>query len=232
MTHNLSGLFKQCSIEMARRGQTRFVDYLSSTGIAAPTVEHDVSRLLRYSAIAPIDCLLAASATGLVPSQQPPEHFSDNASCNQYLLKHLERREYCIRTAQTDDLPALLLLEERCWAGQLRTPEAVLTQRIASDPQGQLVLTVDDAVVGVIYSQRIDTTETLDGVAVAQVDSLHNPEARVVQLLAVNILPEMQQQNLGDQLLEFMLIYRSLQKDVQAVVAITLCKNFDSTAGV
>ncbi|MEE7626363.1 SDR family NAD(P)-dependent oxidoreductase [Methylobacter sp. Wu8] len=231
MIDNLSELFKQCSIEMIKRGQTRFADCFISTGVAS-TAEHDISRLLQHSAIAPADCLMAASAAGLVPSHQPPAHFFDGISCNQYLLQHLERRGYCIRAAQSDDLPALLLLEERCWAGQLRTPEDVLTQRIARYPQGQLVLTVGDAVVGVIYSQRIDSADALDGIAVAQVDSLHNPEARVVQLLAVNILPDMQQQNLGDQLLEFMLIYRSLQKDVQAVVAITLCKNFDRTAGL
>ncbi|MCK9396268.1 MAG: phosphopantetheine-binding protein, partial [Methylobacter sp.] len=232
MTENLSELFKQCSTEMIRRGQARLADCFISTGTDTSTAEHDIGRLLQHSAIAPADCLLAASAAGLLPSHQPPGHFPDSASCNQYLLQHLERRRYCIRTAQADDLPALLVLEERCWAEQLRTPEAVLKQRIGRHPQGQLVLTVGDAVVGVIYSQRIDSADVLDGIAVTQIDSLHNPEATVVQLLAVNILPDMQQQNLGDQLLEFMLVYRSLQKDVQAVVAVTLCKNFDRTAGL
>lgn len=238
MTDKLSELFKQCSIEMINRGQTRLAGCCISTGIDASTFEHhnttidDISQLLQYSAIDPVDCLMAASSAGLVPSHQPPAHFLDSALCNQYLLQHLELRGYCIRTVQVDDLPELLLLEERCWAEQLRTPEAVLKQRIVRYPQGQLVLVVDGSVVGVIYSQRIDSTAPLDGIAVTQVDSLHNLEARVVQLLAVNILPEMQQQNLGDQLLEFMLIYRSLQIDVQSVVAITLCKNFDSTAGL
>src|SRR3546814_19295328 len=42
----------------------------------------------------------------------------------------------------------------------------------------------------------------------------------------------MQQLNLGDQLLEFMLIYRSLQNHVEAVTAVTLCRNFDRSGGL
>jgi len=231
MSDNLSELFKQCSIEMVRRGQTRIADCFISSGISGHNniSVDEIDRFLQHSTVDPVECLMAASAAGLLPAHQPPAHIPDTSS---YLLRHLELKEYCIRTAQTDDLPALLLLEQHCWAEQLRTPEAVLKQRIVRYPQGQLVLVIDDAVVGVIYSQRIDSANALNGIAVAQVDSLHNPAARTVQLLAVNILPQMQQQNLGDRLLEFMLIYRSLQKDVQSVVAITLCKNFDRASGL
>jgi acyl transferase domain-containing protein/enoyl-CoA hydratase/carnithine racemase/acyl carrier protein len=216
---------------MVRRDQTRIADCFISSGISGHNniFVDEIDRFLQHSAVDPVECLMAASAAGLLPAHQPPEHIPDTSS---YLFRHLELKEYCIRTAQTNDLPALLLLEQQCWTEQLRTPEAVLKQRIARYPQGQLVLVVDDAVVGVIYSQRIDSANALNGIAVAQIDSQHNPSARTVQLLAVNILPQMQQQNLGDQLLEFMLIYRSLQKDVQSVVAITLCKNFDRTSGL
>jgi len=231
MTDNLSKLFKQCSIEMVRRGQTRIADCFTSSGISGHNniSVDEIDRFLQRSDVDPVECLMAASAAGLLPAHQPPEHIPDTSS---YLLRHLELKEYSIRTAQTDDLPALLLLEQHCWAEQLRTPEAVLKQRIIRYPQGQLVLVIDDAVVGVIYSQRIDSANALKNITAAQIDSLHDQEARTVQLLAVNILPQMQQQNLGDQLLEFMLIYRSLQKDVQSVVAITLCKNFDRTSGL
>jgi hypothetical protein len=57
----------------------------------------------------------------------------------------------------------LVLLERRCWARPLRTPKEVLKRRIVRYPQGQLVLLVDDKVVGVVYSQRIKRVEKLDG---------------------------------------------------------------------
>ncbi len=238
MADNLSELFMQCSADMERCSQTQLADCFLPTGIDASIAEYettavdDIQQWLSHESVTPVEVLLAASSAGLIPTHQPPSQFPDNESCNQYLLQHLERRHYCIRTVQPDDLPALLLLEDSCWATPLRTSETVLTQRIDNYPQGQLVLEVDNRVVGVIYSQCIDSAGQLNGISVTEADSLHNAAATTVQLLAVNILPQMQQYNLGDQLLEFMLIYRSLQPAVQSVVAITLCKNFDRSTGL
>ncbi|MCK5356389.1 MAG: hypothetical protein KAJ63_14830, partial [Methyloprofundus sp.] len=236
MEDNLSELFTRCSAEMEQCGQAQIADLFLPTGINTTLAENGstvvkaVHQYLLDTSIIPSDCLLAASSAGLFLTHQPANNFSNHQSCNQYLVQHLERREYCIRVAQIDDLPALLLLEEHCWAKELRTPESVLKQRVSRYPEGQLVLVANNVVVGVIYSQCIESEGALTGISVDQVDSLHNLESSTVQLLAVNILPEMQQQNLGDQLLEFMLIYRGLQKAVQSVVAITLCKNFDRHA--
>ena len=235
---NLSELFKQCSIEMSRRGQLRFADCFFAAEIDNSIAElnsllvKEVQQLFESPSIDPVHCLMEASITALFPSQQPPKNLPIGLSCKQYLLHNLEHREYCIRAAQLGDLPELILLEESCWVEGLRTPAAVLKQRISSYPEGQLVLTLNDSIVGVIYSQCIETVDVLQGVSSDAVDTLHTSEARVVQLLAVNIVPEMQQKNLGDQLLEFMLIYRSLQQNVQSVVAVTLCKNFDRSASV
>ncbi|MGZ9709219.1 SDR family NAD(P)-dependent oxidoreductase [Glaciimonas sp. GNP009] len=188
--------------------------------------------LFQQSAIAPADCLLAAAEASLFVTRQPPADLPDAASCKKYLWQHLESRAYRIRPARADNLPALMALEEQCWGEPLRMPQSLIEQRILRYPQGQLVLLVGEVVVGVIYSQRIGAIEALDGVSATQIDALHDPDGAVAQLLAVNILPQMQQQNLGDQLLEFALIYCSLQPAVHAVAAITLCKHFDRAAGL
>jgi acyl transferase domain-containing protein/enoyl-CoA hydratase/carnithine racemase/acyl carrier protein len=218
MMQNLPELFQEMARNLVDGSQTACAD--------------GISRFLQQSEIDPAEFLLTAAGARLMPVQQPPAGLPDGNAVNQYLLQHMERRQYRIRVAQTDDLPALLALENLCWAQQLRTPETVLRQRIETYPQGQLVLLVGDAVAGVIYSQRISHADVLDGVSVAQVDALHDPQATVAQLLAVNVLPRMQQQNLGDQLLEFMLIRCSLQKELKSVVAVTLCRNYDRAAGV
>src|SRR5450830_302529 len=190
-----------------------------------------LEEIFRQGAMAPADCLLAAAQAGLFVAAQPTG-LADDAAVRSYLQQHLAPQPYRIRLAEAADMPALLTLEAQCWPQALRTPDNILAQRVARHPQGQLVLLSDDAVVGVIYSQLIGVVTALDGIAAAQVDSLHDAAVTVVQLLAVNVLPQMQQQNLGDQLLEFMLIYRSLQPQVQAVAAITLCKHFDAAGTI
>ena len=79
-------------------------------------------------------------------------------------------------------------IEECCWPQELRTTTLVLEQRIKDFAQGQLVLVVADTVVGVIYSQRIQKIDALNGISVAQIDTLHDSKGDIAQLLAVNIL--------------------------------------------
>nr|QEO74705.1 phosphopantetheine-binding domain-containing pro [uncultured bacterium] len=207
---------------MKQRDVVRLADLKQADGPSLTEIGREVRRLK----LDPVDCLLQAAAAGLLPTRQPPARLADDAARNRYLLRHLERRDFRVRPARNADLPALMLLERHCWAPALRTSKEVLKRRIARYPQGQLVLLIDDTIAGVIYSQRIKRVEKLDGTTAAEVDALHRPSAKTVQLLAINVLPEMQQRALGDQLLEFMLIYRSLQERVEQVVAITRCKSF------
>ncbi|MCP5003319.1 MAG: acyl carrier protein, partial [Planctomycetes bacterium] len=82
-------------------------------------------------------------------------------------------------------------------------------------------------VVGVIYSQRIAGAQEVEGETSSTVHRLHNDEGEVVQLLGVNIHPEAQNQNLGDQLLEFMLQRCTAMNGVKSVLGVTLCKDYD-----
>ncbi|MDO9105376.1 MAG: SDR family NAD(P)-dependent oxidoreductase [Methylovulum sp.] len=173
--------------------------------------------------------LMSAAAKGLFPY---PHALGKNTPIELLMPDHFERRAYQIRPAELKDLTALQHLEELCWAEPLRTPVAVLQDRVVSYPAGQWVLVVQDTIAGVIYSQRIADADALQHTSMARVADLHRDDGRIVQLLAVNILPTMQGQNLGDQLLEFMLLYCSLQTNVDAVLAISLCKNYDQHTGL
>ncbi|MCP4458659.1 MAG: GNAT family N-acetyltransferase, partial [Cytophagales bacterium] len=99
-------------------------------------------------------------------------------------------------------------------------------------PQGQFVLEMGGEVLGVIYSQRIESAEKLDGETSSTVHRLHNDEGEVVQLLGINIHPEAQNQNLGDQLLEFMLQRCTAMNGVKSVLGATLCKDYDSSGAL
>ncbi|HEY6924441.1 MAG TPA: beta-ketoacyl synthase N-terminal-like domain-containing protein, partial [Steroidobacteraceae bacterium] len=169
--------------------------------------------------------MLAAANAGLFPTT-PPSGFPATDGINEVTLSHLEIRDYRVRLAAPGDLDALDRLEGACWTSQMRAPIAVLARRISLYPQGQFVMELDGKVVGAIYSQRIADIRALEGRTANDVLDLHHQDAPVIQLLAVNIEPQYQQRQCGDQLLEFMLQRCARVPGLDAVVAVTLCKNF------
>lgn len=223
MTFNLFAFLRRKSSEVVARLASRGIGSLATV----TREQAEIDALWAPASLSSPRRLLMAAQSGWFPTHQPAAGFPDEETRNAYLARHLERRPYRIRLARADDLQALLRLESACWSVGLRMPAATLAHRVKAYPQGQLVLEQEHGVVGVIYSQRIARLQLLDGVPASSVDALHDAQAPLAQLLAVNILPDVQQQQLGDQLLEFMLTYQSLQADVQAVVAITRCKYFD-----
>ncbi|NEO68959.1 type I polyketide synthase, partial [Moorena sp. SIO3H5] len=141
-------------------------------------------------------------------------------------LKCFENNYYNLRHPKIEDLRDLIALETLCWSENLQVDNEEIYRRIFQIPQGQFILELEDKIVGAIYSQRIDNPQLLDNKTCTQVPLLHTESGVVVQLLAVNILPELQNQGLGDRLLEFMLQYCAQISGVEKVVAVTLCRNY------
>lgn len=173
--------------------------------------------------------LTLAARVGLFPKSQPLRYPKTLPFCR-VTFSHFEKRDYQIRHATQDDLPDLARLETCCWPEALQTPSSTLRNRIGRYPQGQFVLTLEERVVGVIYTQRIHQQETVFNMTADTADAYHQPQGELVQLLAINILPEMQKKQLGQQLLEWMLQRCSVMNGVTAVVGVTLCKNYSPQA--
>ncbi|MBN8213866.1 MAG: polyketide synthase dehydratase domain-containing protein, partial [Xanthomonadales bacterium] len=144
-------------------------------------------------------------------------------------LHRLVKRDYRVRHATERDIERLCELERLCWQHTLSS-KARIRARIANYPQGQFVLEREGRVLGVVYSQRIDSADELADSNAANVHKLHRAAGAVIQLLAVNIDPQVQNLRYGDFLLEFMLQRCSLIAGVRQVVGVTLCKRYDSTA--
>ncbi|HEY3861189.1 MAG TPA: SDR family NAD(P)-dependent oxidoreductase [Verrucomicrobiae bacterium] len=164
--------------------------------------------------------LLAMSQAGLFPKPQYFRKYPDAT------LNWFESRPYRIRQARLADLPALLDLEQACWAEPLRASADELRQRIERFAEGQLALVMDGKVVGSMYSQRINDTAPLYGAHFRGVHSLHTPGGAIAQFITINVLPEAQHLGLGDQLLEFMLQYSALRRGIKRAVAVSLCKDY------
>ncbi|TAL43260.1 MAG: GNAT family N-acetyltransferase, partial [Methylovulum sp.] len=169
--------------------------------------------------------LTHAANAGLFAAIQPLRYPQTGPVCNMS-LSHFEQRDYRIRHADDNDLSALMHLEQLCWPPALQASAAQLAARLKLYPDGQFVLLIDGQVVGVIYSQRIADTNGLRDISAEQVSRLHRGDGPVVQLIAVNIQPDKQHCNLGDQLLEFMLQRCSLMPGVESVAAVTRCKDY------
>ncbi|UCE07685.1 MAG: polyketide synthase, partial [bacterium] len=170
--------------------------------------------------------LMAAGEAGLFLDHRFSRKYPKTLPFSRITLNYFERRDYRIRYAQVQDLPNLEKLEKQCWEPGLRTDNSVLKKRLKQYPQGQLVLELDNMIAGAIYSQRIESMEELKTVSMMTVDKLHRRTGAIIQFLSLNILPEMQDRNYGDHLLEFMLQQCQFMNMIQKVVGITRCKDY------
>src|SRR5581483_27764 len=144
---------------------------------------------------------------------------------SQISLQDFSKRDYVVRHATESDLERLWQLEELCWQ-HTQTPMEEIRSRLQKYPQGHFVLEKEGKVLGVIYSQRITAVDELVTCNAAEVHKLHQASGPIVQLLAVNVDPQVQNMSYGDQLLEFMLQRCSLMTGIKQVVGVTLCKNY------
>jgi acyl transferase domain-containing protein/enoyl-CoA hydratase/carnithine racemase/acyl carrier protein len=169
-----------------------------------------------------------AASVGLF-NRRPAKRYPIEANFCRASLHNLSRRDYVIRHAITEDLNSLFQLEELCWSEEIRASEQDIRDRVQRYPHGQFVLQKNGDVVGVIYSQRIDDIDELDNCDGSNVYKLHHAKGKIIQLLAVNIHPKVQDFSYGDQLLEFMLQRSSLVNGVNQIAAVTRCKEYNKS---
>ena len=170
--------------------------------------------------------LMAAAEAGLFPRRDYFRKYPGVLPYCRITLNLFERRPYRVRMARPGDLQQLQELERACWPDGLRTSADEILRRIDANASGQWVVEMDDKVVGVVYSQRIADIESLRNVALDDVPGLQDRNGPVVQLLGLNVLPEMQSLGLGDQLLDLILMRSALQGGVSKVAGITRCLEF------
>ncbi len=164
------------------------------------------------------DYFFSAASEGMLVDE---EGFYVNFDEIPFGFFHFFPREIRFRHPQLEDLPALIELEQHCWPAKIAMTESILRNRVSQNPEDHIVVEVEGEVVGVIYSQPIRNDADLFEQRGDTVQNLYDPSGKVIQLLALNIFPERQAAGLGDDLLEFMLLWRSLQPGIQKVVGVT-----------
>jgi acyl transferase domain-containing protein/acyl carrier protein len=169
--------------------------------------------------------LMCLAEAGLFPRRAFARRYPRALPFTRITLNWIERRGYRARHPHAADLPALAALEAACWPAPLRASAGELRDRLRRDPTGQCVIEREGRILAAAYSQRIAGIDALRTARHADVPSLHRPGGPVVQLLGVNVLPDAQDQGLGDELLDFMLQLAGVKPGVEAVAGITRCRN-------
>ncbi|BAZ33696.1 amino acid adenylation domain-containing protein (plasmid) [Cylindrospermum sp. NIES-4074] len=170
--------------------------------------------------------LMAAAEVGLFPNFKFFKRYPKTFPFTRITLNIFEKKAYKIRHPLLKDLPGLINLEAKCWPEHLRTSADIIQQRIELFPNGHCLLEMDEQIIGVIYSQKISSINLLENVTCQNILSLHTDEGSIIQLLGLSILPEMQNQGLGDHLRDFMLQWCTLKGGITKIVGITRCKSY------
>ncbi|MDP3560980.1 MAG: beta-ketoacyl synthase N-terminal-like domain-containing protein, partial [Legionellaceae bacterium] len=145
-----------------------------------------------------------------------------------YLDEIFETPFYQIRLASAHDLHRLFFIEQACWALELQTPSSDISDYI--EQRGCYVIVYQERIVGAVYSQRIAERNLLLNIRHQAINSLHDANHPILQLIKINVLPNEQQLGFGDALLSWVLQQAVLTEGVQSIVAVTRCLNYLSHA--
>lgn len=169
--------------------------------------------------------ITAAAECGLFPRNGFINRYPKTLPYTRILLNWFEKRPYCIRHPQFEDVAALIELES-VWPSHLRLSKQEIERRLSVDLQTHYVIEMDARVVGVIYAQRIQSVVQLKETPFSWISTLHDEAGEVLQLLSINVLPEYQGKCLGDQLLSFVLQTSVLDSRIKTVTGITRCNQY------
>eukprot|EP01038_Epipyxis_sp_PR26KG_P006837 gene6837-9360_t len=141
-----------------------------------------------------------------------------------------------IRNALISDLDALLQLEKDCWDEELRASEELISQRISCYSLGQYIVEVNDAICGVLYTQRIIHKDDLRSLKVTfdTQHELHTSDGTYIQLLAIAVnnnscVDELSlKRNIASVLRDHALDVARKDGTIKEVVAMTRCSKFCS----
>jgi len=120
----------------------------------------------------------------------------------------MRRQDYSVTHPTPADLEALVALEHAAWPhAHLQASREELERRITACGDTCHVArdAADGTVCAAVYAQRINGVATLASATKASLPSLHSPQGRVLNLLAVVVLPRYQGRNLGNSMLDVVL---------------------------
>lgn len=147
---------------------------------------------------------------------------------------HIHTAASLIPTRSLDGLVnELLKVEKEAWSPTMRTSILDIKSRIRRYPEGQYIATLDEKIVGVLYTQRIASrtllTENQQGSTCAMTyerqGDLHEPSGLVLQLLSVAVVEVVSTYQIGSTIRDLAINY-AYASGINEVIAMTRCSGF------
>ena len=92
------------------------------------------------------------------------------------------------RSATSEDLQALIALGKHCQQkDELQLSEEAIRRLIICSPESQIIVEVENTIVGVVHSQRIRDVEELVNLGFAHSASCFHAQGEYVYLLQINV---------------------------------------------
>jgi len=120
----------------------------------------------------------------------------------------MERKKIKIRQARLEDIPQILDVEKVTWGEKNAASKQMFESRIKTYPKGILVAEIDDKIVGVVATERINYdfnnksctwNEITDN---GFIKNSHNPQGNIIYGVDLSVKPEFQNYGIGSKLLE------------------------------
>lgn len=139
----------------------------------------------------------------------------------QHDLFRLVKKPFSLRLAEARDVDRLHEIETICWH-DLAISREKIEERLRNFPNGQWVATVEEKVVGVMYTQRLSNKEVLNECKFESQCANHNPSGVTLQLLGVAVHPNYASFQISLSLRDFV-VRLATMTDIHEVVAMTRC---------
>lgn len=188
--------------------------------------------LSRHHTISPTAFALGLSMAGLFPSNfKASRAYPDSGPYCRIVNQHLTKRPFKIRLAEQSDISRLLALEALAWEKHMQASKEVLLRRLTTSPTTNLVCTINGYVVGVLYMQRIPSLDAIERQKFMRISDSHDPDGRIMQLIAINVDPEYKTMGIGSELRAFALYLARVDASISSVCAVTLCRDYKNFKG-
>lgn len=112
-----------------------------------------------------------------------------------------------VRQATTDDLDAVMRVEEEAWPAEMRAPREKFESRLRTFPQGFYVTIIDGKIMGVSTSMRFQyhsdhPPRTWDEVTANGWMTNHDPQGNALYVVSVGVSPQAHGKGVGSQLVQ------------------------------
>jgi acyl carrier protein len=191
-----------------------------------------VQCLSRQYMISPVAFAMGAALAGLLPTNvKNVQTYPEQGKYCRVINQHLVRRPFKIRFAELSDLPSLERIERLAWAEPLQGSSDVLRKRLQTSPTSNFVCEMGDKVVGVLYTQRVASIDSVGKHRFMDLSSAHSPNGSIIQLIAVATDPQVSNLSIGSDLRSFALHLARLDPTVDSVIGVTRCRDFKGYNG-